>query len=224
MVDRFDIAYAKRDQVITNLLRLPDAQGDDDGGPSAEISFIREGNAKGLLPTTLVGRAVVDGSVLWLETNSIARADRLRGLVEEHLGAAVVFRVREHSDPTARLREGGGRRAARAVHDEPMPPEVLEVVKKKQRALPALARRGEPRTCRAHAPGGCQGQGRAARRPHAPARRDRTRPGRSARPAALRRGPSHGGSSQLSDDGSHLPVTSTKSARRNPCHLALKSP
>ncbi len=131
-VDRFDIAAGKADKVVAALRDLPDAQrdeGEDDG--AVTVSFVKEGNAKGVLPTTLTGRAILEGGLLRLETNSMQRADRLRRLVAERLGALVTFRIREHADPVAHLAEGAERGAPRAP-PEPMPPEVLEVVKRMQ--------------------------------------------------------------------------------------------
>jgi len=61
------------------------------------------------------------------------RADQLRGLVGEQLGALVSFRIREHTDPMAHLAEGAAR-GGRPAPSEPMPPEVLEVVKRMQAA------------------------------------------------------------------------------------------
>ena len=131
-VDRFDVAAGKADEVVAALLDLPDAQRDvEEEGGAVTVSFVREGNAKGVLPTTLIGRAVVEGGLLRLETNSRERADRLRGLVSERLGALVSFRIREHADPVAHLGEGV-ERGARRGPPEPMPPEVLEVVKRMQ--------------------------------------------------------------------------------------------
>ena len=131
-VDRFDVAPGKADEVVAALLRLPDAQrdeGEDDG--VVTVSFVKDGNAKGVLPTTLTGRAILEGGLLRLETNSMKRADRLRSLVAERLGALVSFRIREHADPVAHLAEAAARGAPRAP-SEPMPPEVLEVVKRMQ--------------------------------------------------------------------------------------------
>jgi hypothetical protein len=131
-VDRFDVAAGKAAEVVAGLLDLPDAQrdeGEDDG--AVTVSFVREGNAKGVLPTTLIGRAVVEGGLLRLETNSRERADRLRALIGERLGALVSFRIREHADPVAHLAEGA-ERGVRPAPSEPMPAEVLEVVKRMQ--------------------------------------------------------------------------------------------
>jgi hypothetical protein len=127
-VDRFDVAAGKADAVVAALLAVPDArreeEEEEDG--AVTVSFIREGNAKGVLPTTLIGRAIVEGGLLRLETNSVQRADRLRRLMGERLGALVSFRMREHADPVAHLAQG-------ATRTWPTPPsEVLEVVKRMQ--------------------------------------------------------------------------------------------
>jgi hypothetical protein len=131
-VDRFDVAAEKAHEVVAALLDLPDArrdEGEEDG--AITVSFVREGNAKGVLPTTLIGRAILEGGLLRLETNSMQRADRLRRLVAERLGALASFRIREHADPVAHLAEEAGR-SARPAAPEPMPPEVLEVVRRMQ--------------------------------------------------------------------------------------------
>jgi len=131
-VDRFDVAAGKAEEVVAGLLGLPDAQrdeGEDDG--AVAVSFVKEGNAKGVLPTTLIGRAILEGALLRLETNSTQRADRLRRLVGDRLGALVTFRIREHADPLAHMGDGSARRPPPAA-SEPMPPEVLEVVKRMQ--------------------------------------------------------------------------------------------
>jgi hypothetical protein len=131
-VDRFDVAAGKADEVVARLLDLPDAQQDDGEEDGAVIvSFVREGNARGVLPTTLIGRAILEGGLLRLETNSRERADRLRALLAERLGALVSFRIREHNDLVAHTGEGLAR-GARPAPPEPMPPEVIEVVKRTQ--------------------------------------------------------------------------------------------
>ena len=145
--DRFEVAAGREDEVLARLMSLPDASRDEEeaGGEGVTISFVREGNAKGLLPTTLVGRATVEGRALRLETNSRERADSLRSLVAERLGPLVSFRIRDHADPLAGI--GKGRERGDQRPPEPMPPEVLGVVKRMQaehyqrwldEAIPAL--------------------------------------------------------------------------------------
>lgn len=127
-VDRFDVAAGNDADVVAGLMGLPGARRDereDDG--TVSVSFVREGNARGVLPTTLIGHAVLHSGLLRLETNSVQRADRLRERVSGRLGPLVTFRIREHADPVAHLPEGTG--SAGPAAPEPMPPEVLEVLK-----------------------------------------------------------------------------------------------
>jgi len=130
-VDRFDIAPGTLNDVLAGLLDLPDAQRDEGEGSEAVVSFVKEGNARGALPTTLVGRAILDQAALRLETNSRERADRLRDLVEKRLGTLVTFRIREHADPASQL-GGATARGARPSPAEPIPPEVLAVIRQMQ--------------------------------------------------------------------------------------------
>lgn len=129
-VDRFNVAAGKEAEVLAGLEALPDAQREDDEDGSPVVCLVKEGNAKGLMETTLIGRAIVGKGILRLETNSRERADRLRGLAEAKLGALVTFRVREHSDPVAQIAKGG--RPAGPAAREPMPPEALEMVRQMQ--------------------------------------------------------------------------------------------
>lgn len=162
-VDRFELAAGRTDEVVGALLALPDARRDEEErGGAVTVSFVREGNAKGLLPTTLLGRAILEGTVLRLETNSRERADRLRRLVAERLGTLASFRIREHADPVAHL-DKGAKSSGRPAPFEAVPPEVLEVMKRMKaehyrrwldEAIPALGgltpreaakRKGAPR-------------------------------------------------------------------------------
>ncbi len=126
--DRFDIRPEATNQVLAGLLDLPDAQREEAEEGATIVSFIKQGNARNVLPTTLLGRAHLLGGTLRLETNSVERADRLRHLVEQRLGPLVSFRIREHPDPIAQLKERGGEPTA--LEMEPMPGEVLAAIRK----------------------------------------------------------------------------------------------
>ena len=91
------------------------------------MNFVREGNAKGLFPSTHIGRATLEDGTLRLESNSVERADRLRRLVEGRLGSLVTFRVREHADPVAQFRAGDS--TSQRAEQPPMPPEVVEALR-----------------------------------------------------------------------------------------------
>lgn len=126
-VDRFVVPPDKAAEIIQRLLELPGACREEQEGPATAVNFVREGNAKGLFPTTHIGRATIEDGTLRLESNSVERADRLRQLVEARLGSLVTFRVREHADPVAQLQAGGPQRQRGEA--PPMPPEVMEALK-----------------------------------------------------------------------------------------------
>jgi hypothetical protein len=128
-VDRFDAASEGVEAIRRGLLAMPDAVVDEpeEGESGFVVRFERVGNAKGALPSTLIGRAILEEGRLRIETNSVERADRLRRAALERCGAALTFRIREHSDPTALLKEARGKRTPPSP--EPMPPEVQAMVR-----------------------------------------------------------------------------------------------
>lgn len=132
--DRFEVTSGSEREVLAALMSLPDASRDEGEAPGGcvTVSFVREGNAKGTLPTTLVGRATLEGRTLRLETNSRERADRLRTLVAARLGPIASFRIREHADPIAGVGAGRDRGGRRTPPREPPPPEVLELMRRMQ--------------------------------------------------------------------------------------------
>jgi len=125
--DHFTFEPEKAAEVIRGLLELPNAERGEGDGQAIEVNFVREGNAKGLLPTTHIGRATLVDGTLRLESNSVKRADLLRRLVEERLGTLVAFRVRDHVDPSALMERDDPSRA----RPEPssIPPEAIEALK-----------------------------------------------------------------------------------------------
>jgi hypothetical protein len=129
-VDRFEVATAGTEAVHRGLLAMPNAVADEpeDGESGFVVRFEREGNAKGALPSTLIGRAVLEEGRLRIESNSVERADRLRKAALERCGAALTFRIREHTDPAAFLRDAIGKGAPSPP--EPMPPEVRATVRR----------------------------------------------------------------------------------------------
>ena len=79
---------------------------------------------------TIVGRIVVSGTRLTVETNSTRRADALRSKVEAHLEGLVRFRLRKeensaHLMATARA----GEAPVEAPPEEPLPPEALAALR-----------------------------------------------------------------------------------------------
>ncbi|MGH7330769.1 MAG: hypothetical protein ACREJX_20660 [Polyangiaceae bacterium] len=97
---------------------------------------------------TIVGRATLRGKLLRAETNSIRRADDLRGTIESACGDLVRHRAREHADPMSApaLEAHKSKPSVR----QPPPPEAIDallVFKKKHyeswidEPLPVLSNR-----------------------------------------------------------------------------------
>jgi hypothetical protein len=97
--------------------------GDKGGDKGGEYVFVRAGNAaQERWANTVVGRATVADDGLRLDTNSVARADRLRARVEEACVGLVRHRRREQVDPAVKEAE----RARQAAASEPMSPESAQ--------------------------------------------------------------------------------------------------
>jgi hypothetical protein len=70
--------------------------------------FSRPGNkAHEFWESTVIARVVLRERALTVETNSLNRADAMRGRISELLGELVRFRIREHADPAATLKRSG---------------------------------------------------------------------------------------------------------------------
>lgn len=85
----------------------------------------------------VLGQLALTSAGLVLETNSSARGERGRALVEEHAGAAVRFRAASHEDLTGKVRDGlRSKHHHEHEHDagprpgaaEALPPEIIEVL------------------------------------------------------------------------------------------------
>lgn len=115
--DRFDIAPGEAAAVEACLAALPGVgpAEHDAGDPEVVYVFMREGNrVHASWENTVVGRAVVAGDTLRLETNSRARADSLRAQVEAACGTRIRHRARDHADPLSQ-------RAERSAGSAPVP-------------------------------------------------------------------------------------------------------
>jgi len=101
--DRFAFEPGGRSQVEVSLRTMENVSplGDDGDG---EYAFQRSGNAMHAhWDNTVVGHAWVTEDALRIETNSVARADALRRLVEEACGGLLQHRAREYVDPLSKL-------------------------------------------------------------------------------------------------------------------------
>ena len=124
--DHFDVAGPKRDELLALLLGIAGADHNttDDGD---EIVFARPGNKldEGW-DNTIVGRAVLKGARLLVETNSVARADALRRLIEQAAGKRLQYRLRDVRDLGDLLRSSPS--APRSRKAEPQPSAELQEV------------------------------------------------------------------------------------------------
>ncbi|MFZ5469860.1 MAG: hypothetical protein ACOZIN_10530 [Myxococcota bacterium] len=125
--DHFEFDAANRMAIVAQLQELEGAQEALDEDGEAEVTFTRLGNAKiKAWDNTIVGRVLVGGSRLKIETNSVKRADTLRTRVEAGLGALLRHRVRDHADMESMLKSAKDRPPAR---EEEQPPEVKAVLR-----------------------------------------------------------------------------------------------
>lgn len=116
-VDYFDVRAADRATLIARLATLPGAHepesGTDDPAESS-IMITKSGNARDKSwDNTVVGRVMIKGSRLRVESNSTRRADALRDSVTTCLGGLARYRLREEQSQTELFRR------AMELPDEP---------------------------------------------------------------------------------------------------------
>ena len=134
--DVFDVAPDRAAAVVEALCTLSGTErdGDDETRQGTVVTFTRENGPRDPLPSTVVGRAILRGSALCLESNSVARADRLRSRVGELLGDRIRFKGRCHADPLAGIermpfKDGG------STSLPPVPAELAEALRRTEAEL-----------------------------------------------------------------------------------------
>jgi hypothetical protein len=124
-VDRFALAERDRAEVERRLSAIPGVSP-----PERENGALRFAFTEATLPgrgtpqQTVLGFASLDAHSLRVETNSVARADALRALVEERCQGLLRHRVREHTDPAAPPVQ----EAFRARPEREIPPEAQQLL------------------------------------------------------------------------------------------------
>ncbi len=135
--DHFDIATKNMSAVVTKLASFPGAQlpkevAETTRDTETEIIITKPGNAKmKSWDNTVIGRVVIAGKRMRVESNSAARADALRDSLTSHLGNIVRYRLRSETSPEEmfRLAEEGGH----GDDDQPRPaqdPEFAAMARK----------------------------------------------------------------------------------------------
>jgi SEC-C motif len=118
---------APRDEVAGRVASLAGVREPEREGGDTVFVVTTAGNAMHRSwDTTIIGRIVLSGTRLTVETNSTRRADSLRSAVETHLRGLVRFRLRNEEN-TAQLMAAAwaSARAREERADEPLPPEAV---------------------------------------------------------------------------------------------------
>ncbi|MGH8194105.1 MAG: SEC-C metal-binding domain-containing protein [Woeseiaceae bacterium] len=125
-VDRFEFDPARREEIEQLVAALPDVEPPAPGATDRSYVFLRKSAAtEPGWNSTIIGRAAVSKGRLRLETNSVKRADALRGQLESACGSLLRHRGRDHSDPLSeRVRADHGAAVAAGVAEEELPPAV----------------------------------------------------------------------------------------------------
>lgn len=105
--DEFAIDRKQWREVVSAIVELPGVYLDEQTSSSAELTFTKPGNAMhSHWRSTVIGSARVDARRLTLETNSRARIDHLRAMLERALGSRIVHRTRKTS-PVRTVKRAG---------------------------------------------------------------------------------------------------------------------
>lgn len=123
--DHFAFDAAVRDELAAALASVEELEGPDAEDGDDVYTFMRPAGAAGALPGgTVLGRVRLAAAGLALETNSLARADRLRERLEAACGDLLTHGAREHTSPPALAQAAGEPVEA----PEPPPPEVQQAL------------------------------------------------------------------------------------------------
>ena len=126
-IDQFAFEPAARDALGERLGAIDGFEEREPDGESRLFDVTRPGNRMHQSwENTLLGWARLDHDRLRLESNSIARADRLRERVEAACDGLLRHRGRAHEDPRARLQDTSAVTAAPA---EAPPPKLIELIR-----------------------------------------------------------------------------------------------
>jgi hypothetical protein len=128
--DHYELAKGARDEVERLLRALPWAEDASEGAPEVIVKFLRPGNPMhATWESTVVGTARLGRQALKIETNSLKRADLIRGRVEAACGDRIRWKAREHADPEAMMGHAPERVRTPPARGAPMPPEVLAAMR-----------------------------------------------------------------------------------------------
>ncbi len=97
--DHFDILTPDPSLLLTRLASFPGAHEPEPAPKSGEvwIEITKQGDAKMQWDNTIIGRLVIAGTRMRVESNSLRRADSLRASLVSHLGGLVKHRLRDET-------------------------------------------------------------------------------------------------------------------------------
>jgi hypothetical protein len=103
IIDHFDIVAAGASYVVARMATFPgtEAPGRESKGETTIVITKPDRSSPRSSRTTVIGRVVIAGGRVRVETNSQRCAARLRAALESHLGAMIRFRMRDEADAHA---------------------------------------------------------------------------------------------------------------------------
>lgn len=134
--DHFEITPGKASEIVRLMARFDGAEAEPPEGGESVFVVTRPGNARmKSWDNTIIGRVVVRGSRMIVESNSAQRADDLRGRLEVRLRGLVKHRLRDESSVEAML-EQAREAAARGIVTQPpdVPPELRAMARQVKEA------------------------------------------------------------------------------------------
>lgn len=159
--DHFTFDPERCPEILASLTAMDDVTPPNDGRTDDGVcfTFLRTGNAMhASWENTVVGTASLEADHLRLETNSVRRADELRGRVASACGSLLRHDRREQVDPLVEMAENRERPAEPPAPDPPQASAMLRAYKARHyadwidQALPAL--RGKTPRAAARTPTG----------------------------------------------------------------------
>jgi hypothetical protein len=107
--DHFDVLVRDRSMLLARLSAIAGAEEpevSDSDRNETTITITKPGNAKmKSWDNTIIGRIVIKGNRMRIESNSTRRADMLRASLTEHLGQLVRYRIRDETSQEELVRQ-----------------------------------------------------------------------------------------------------------------------
>ncbi len=137
--DHFDVLTSDHSALLARIATLTGAEepeASDSGDGETIVTITKPGNAKmESWDNTIIGRIVIQGRRMRLESNSTRRADDLRASVTEHVGPLVKYRIRDETPQEELMRVASQPREPRSVARANSPEAVAVMREFKERYM-----------------------------------------------------------------------------------------